>query len=868
MMRLKQLLGIILLAIVTTMAAAGSTAQLAGIRGGHQDNASFVTISANGAFTHTEYRPTDSLMLVDLAGVSVAHPDATVHSIASPSVQSYRIVGYRSASGTEVARIELNLAKGATVKVNEVEGGVELRISGGPASTVPVAEKMAKPATENAAPVAAPHEGGARMSHINNIAIARGKDGINVEVTGSEPMTAKTMRLTSPDRVVLDIPNSVLEGRSREIPVNSSDVKDVRAARFQSAPPATRIVVDMTAMHDFEVVPSANRLVLKLKNPEPARKSSPPVPVSVAPREASLQPSAVPGATNDKPAVATTSHSAAVQPQPIQIQARDASQSQVQGQPLANTQPPAQGQGAAQTQAKAQNVVVVNPVFSPKESASADTQNPSGETQSKADRAASHFANSGAAAVASNRPAMLPASAALAAQPAVVNAALQQQQQQPAAAGAAGQMSSGCTSGRYTGEPVSMDLKDVDLKDFFRFIKEISGLNVIVDPSVHGTVTIDITDIPWDQALALVLRNSSLECELQGNVLRIAALDTLRGESEARKAQQDAQALQVPMQTFTWYLSYAHAKDVVPIIKKFMSARGSVVPDERSNALIVEDIPQGLPKVQSLLKELDRKTPQVEIEARVVAATRTFLRDIGTQLGFGWGNGATTAIGGANAAGISPITVTPGAGPGPAFITAGTNAIPLFSNFPVTNNGGGLSFTNFTSNYRLDFVLTMAENRGLVKILSRPHVVTQNNLLALIKQGTRIPVVTQAQLGGPPTVQYIDAFLRLQVTPQITADNTIFLQVDVENTVPDFSRVSQTQLNPSLITQQATTNVLVTDGGTVVIGGVIQTQNSVAINQIPLLGDIPIFGNLFKHRLINTTTQELIFFISPKIIQS
>src|SRR5205807_3753825 len=318
-----------------------------------------------------------------------------------------------------------------------------------------------------------------------------------------------------------------------------------------------------------------------------------------------------------------------------------------------------------------------------------------------------------------------------------------------------------------------------------------------------------------------------------------------------------------PMQTFTWYLSYAHAKDVVPIIKKFLSPRGSVVPDERSNSLIIEDIPQTLPKAQSLLKELDRKTPQVEIEARVVAATRTFARDIGTQLGFGWGNGANTAVGGANAAGISPITVTAGASGVPSFITAGTNSIPLFSNLAAIAPTSGLSFLNATSNYRLDFILTMAESRGLVKILSRPRITTQNNLLALIKQGTRIPVVTQAQLGGPPTVQYIDAFLRLQVTPQITSDNTIFLQLDVENTVPDFSRVTGTQLNPSLITEQATTNVLVTDGGTVVIGGVIQTQNSVAINQVPLLGDIPILGKLFKHQIINTSTQELIFFISP-----
>jgi type IV pilus assembly protein PilQ len=167
---------------------------------------------------------------------------------------------------------------------------------------------------------------------------------------------------------------------------------------------------------------------------------------------------------------------------------------------------------------------------------------------------------------------------------------------------------------------------------------------------------------------------------------------------------------------------------------------------------------------------------------------------------------------------------------------------------------------------RIDLILSMAESRGLLKILSRPRVVTQNNIQAVVKQGVRVPVVTAAQLGGPPTVTYVDAFLRLTVTPQITSEGTIFLNVDVENTLPDFSQ--QVQNNPTLITQQATTQVLVTDGGTVVIGGVIQTNNSLAIAQVPLLGDIPYLGNLFKHRTVQTSTQELIFFITPRIVQT
>ena len=412
-----------------------------------------------------------------------------------------------------------------------------------------------------------------------------------------------------------------------------------------------------------------------------------------------------------------------------------------------------------------------------------------------------------------------------------------------------------------------MNFKDLDLKDFFRLIHEISGLNVVLDPSVKGSVTIVLDDVPWDQALAIVLDNNGLACTLQGNVLRIATLETMKTEAEARRAQQEAQALAVPKQTITRYLSYGHAKDAMPIIKKFLSARGDVVADDRSNALIVEDIPSVLPKVEDLIRMLDRKTPEVEIEARVVASTRTFARDIGTQLGFGFGSG-NNAVGGATAA--SPIQVTLPGGQVPKFITApgAANSIPLFSNLGATGPTSGIEFVNATAGFRLDFILTMAESRGLLKILSRPHITTQNNISALIRQGSRIPVVTQAQLGGPPTVTYVDAFLRLTVIPQITAENTIFLNMDVENTVPDFSRVTGSQLNPTLNTQQATTQVLVTDGGTVVIGGVIQTQNSVAIAQVPLLGSIPLLGNLFKHTNVNTSTAELIFFITPKIIQT
>ena len=514
------------------------------------------------------------------------------------------------------------------------------------------------------------------------------------------------------------------------------------------------------------------------------------------------------------------------------------------------------GRSAAASADKPADFAFVEPKYSTK---------PSAETEpaAKAEEAASRFADKTAAElVAVNTNAAMQGSGQ-AIQPAVNLAAEQKAQlsQKQATTGA-----------KYTGEPISVNLKDVDLKDFFRLIHEISGLNVVLDPNVHGTLTIVLDDVPWDQALDIVLKNNDLSRQLDGNVLRIATIDTLKREAENRRGQIDAEALAVDKVTITRFLSYAHSKDVLPTIKKFLSQRGDVVADERTNALIVSDIPAVLPQIDRIIQQMDRKTQEVEIEARVVSATRSFARDIGTQLGFGWGNG-TTAVGGvpgANGPGYSPNVVSGSTASNPLYQILGTpgtgTQIPLFSNLGATGPTSGFSFVNASNNMRIDLLLTMAESRGLLKILSRPRVVTQNNIQAVVKQGVRVPVVTAAQLGGPPTVTYVDAFLRLTVTPQITSEGTIFLNVDVENTLPDFSE--QVSGNPTLITQQATTQVLVTDGGTVVIGGVIQTNNSLSISQVPLLGDIPYLGNLFKHRTVATSTQELIFFITPRIIQT
>ena len=312
-----------------------------------------------------------------------------------------------------------------------------------------------------------------------------------------------------------------------------------------------------------------------------------------------------------------------------------------------------------QASAHATDFAFIEPSYSPKARRSDDAKPAAIEPSARAIAAAGKFAA---------RPEgnlLPPASAAMQSsgvQPAVNMAAEQKVQASQAPA---------ITGPKYTGEPISVNLKDVDLKDFFRLIHEISGLNVVLDPNVKGTLTIVLDDVPWDQALDIVLKNNDLSRQLEGNVLRIATVETMRKEAESRRAQVEAEALAVDKVTVTRFLSYAHSKDVVPTVKNFLTQRGDVISDDRTNALIIQDIPSVMPAIDRLLTQLDRKTQEVEIEARVVAATRSFARDIGTQLGFGWGNG-NTAIGGASAVGTSPTTV---GGLTPGYIIIGTRQL-------------------------------------------------------------------------------------------------------------------------------------------------------------------------------------------------
>jgi len=666
---------------------------------------------------------------------------------------------------------------------------------------------------------------GARLQRLE---VAHSQDGLRIEFKAKGALAPKLSTLESPARIVVDFPNTVMATAQSHIVVDRDGVKDVRIGMDGQVPPSTHVVIDLadgdraaSRQHELVAGPEGS-FVLKIHEAALAHRQ--PAPAVKSPAASQAPQRALASAPVTLATTSTTTSATAVAPAPASAENA--------GKPAAD-------------------FAFVEPKFSPK----------AAEPVAKAQEAASRFADKTAAElVATNTNAALgqAGSNKPTIQPAVNLAAEQKAQleQKPAVNGA-----------KYTGEPISVNLKDVDLKDFFRLIHEISGLNVVLDPMIHGNLTIVLDDVPWDQALDIVLKNNDLSRQLDGNVLRIATVDTLRKEAENRRAQIDAEALAVDKVSITRFLSYAHAKDLLLPLKKFLSQRGDIVADERTNSIIVADIPAVLPQIDRLIQQMDRKTQEVEIEARVVAATRSFARDIGVQLGLGWGNG-TTSVGGAPNVGTSSITqnVT-----NPNYFTTSSgpagSSIPLFSNLGAVGPTSGLQLINATNNMRIDMILTAAESRGLLKVLSRPRIVTQNNIQAVVKQGVKIPIMTAPSLSAPATATYVDAFLRLTVTPQITSEGTIFLNVDVENTLPNFGQEDQMG-NPELITQQATTQVLVTDGGTVVIGGVIQTNNSLNISQVPLLGDIPFLGNLFKHRTVQTTNQELIFFITPRIIQT
>jgi type IV pilus assembly protein PilQ len=429
----------------------------------------------------------------------------------------------------------------------------------------------------------------------------------------------------------------------------------------------------------------------------------------------------------------------------------------------------------------------------------------------------------------------------------------------------------------YTGHPISLDFKDGDLQDIFRLFADISGLNIVVNPGVSGKVTLKLNEVPWDQALDLILKANGLGYTLEGNVIRIARLADLQREETERRKLEEEKALAGNLEVFNKSLSYAKATELQDTVKKVaLSARGTITLDPRTNTMIITDLPANIAKAKDLIAELDRATPQVEIEARIVVTSRNFTRDLGIQWGFShsqsarYGNTTNMAFPNAiivNGNGVPSVggiradqgDLGEGAGIG---IPGRGYAV----NLPAGgfNTGIGITLGNILGSFNLDLALTALERQGRGRVLSTPKVTTQNNHAAEIKQGVQLPIQTVAN--NTVTVIFKDAALSLKVTPQITEANTVILDLSLENNSPDFANAVNNI--PPINTQSAQTQVLVKDGATAVIGGIFQSNEQTTQSSTPFLGKLPILGYLFRNRFVTNTNNELLLFITPRIIKS
>jgi len=432
----------------------------------------------------------------------------------------------------------------------------------------------------------------------------------------------------------------------------------------------------------------------------------------------------------------------------------------------------------------------------------------------------------------------------------------------------------GETSTRYTGAKITIDLQNTDIRDFLRILADTGKLNLVMDPDVQGNYGFKFNETPWDQVLDVVLKNASLGKEIQNGVLRVAKVDKLQKEEEERKKLEETRALSGELQTITRPLSYAKVSDVQKILKEMMTKRGSAILDDRTNTLIITDLPSRIPVISELLETLDVQIQQVQIEARVVEANKDWQRQFGVK----WpqaNSGSAAITGGTGSSG------TPWVGSQAPFWNGiqGFNRAPSGQSAAVAWSPGmpgvtsiaapaGELWLSFLSNrLSINAVLQALESEGTVKIVSSPKVVTQNNKKATILSGEKIPYPTQqgGAQGGAITVAFVDANLQLDVTPQITNEGTIIMDIKLEKAEADFSRTVNG--TPTILRKALETQMLVRDGGTAVLGGVYITNHNTGRAGVPFLSKIPLLGFLFRRDTKGESNSELLIFITPRVLR-
>ncbi|MEK6689784.1 MAG: type IV pilus secretin PilQ, partial [Nitrospirota bacterium] len=418
-------------------------------------------------------------------------------------------------------------------------------------------------------------------------------------------------------------------------------------------------------------------------------------------------------------------------------------------------------------------------------------------------------------------------------------------------------------SGKYTGKKVSFDFRDIDIISLLYLFESVSGMNFIVSPEVKGKVTVKMREVPWDQALNIILKTHHLGKVVEDNIIRVVPIPVLvkeRGEI-AKAKEEETKAEDLLSRIIS--LGYSKPGPMKEAIDKakVLSSRGNVSVDERTNTLILKDIPKNLAEAEALIKVLDKPTPQVSIEAKIVEASTNFTRELGIQWGFK--NVQSAAYGNP-----LPYTFPHSMTVGGSTLTGGTgmSGNSWAVNLPAAvqeGSGGalGIALGNITNSFTLDLQISALESTGQAKILSNPKIVTLDNEKAMIKQGRKIPYATTSAEGTK--TEFVDAVLSLTVTPTITPGGAISMKIEITKD----EKGDDTSAGPIIEKKEANTNVLVRDGETIVIGGILTTTKRDSTSGLPLLHKIPILGWLFKKEKDSEDTTELLIFITPRIVK-
>jgi type IV pilus assembly protein PilQ len=825
-------------AVTSMVLSAGNTpVRLVGVSA----HGNAVLIEATDPVAYSVSRPDPLTLLVDMRNVDAAAARNDVKR--QGAIAGVKVEQTSAIDGRTVARVRLSLARTAEYKVRSARNMIRVELTPVASSELPLPPSpplpVAAPETPAAPALAAPSSISGSVTHATAIERIRSeRSGASTIITLSGDGYLAPSRVAesedAPRRLVLDFPNVSSKAPS-QTEVSSALIRKVRVGLNSSQPIVTRVVmeIDGSATYHVQRAGQDGRDLAVVFNRASAET------VLVAPPETATLPAQQSENVEPPPSMAP--------PGPVVTPTPEAVAGPPTGSPidplaaLNLVAPPVERTTRATGTAARPSSPVGNPAAAPRSSVPQRVQAPP----------------PGPAAPAQNPPAQPPASP----------------RPQPSGAGPqisanTPQMMSSEGQKQFTGHPISLDFTGGDLRTVLRLFAEVSGLNMIIDPDVQGTVDIVLTDVPWDQALEVILRGNQLDYTVDGTIVRIARIETLRKEQDARQALAKAAADAGTLAVRTFPLSYARAAQAAPLVRKAaLSARGDVQIDERTNMLIITDLPARLETAEELLSALDRPEPQVEIEARIVSTSRDFSRAIGVQWGL---NGRVSP----QLGNTTPLAFPNNGSIGGRLGTQGpegsdTRANPIDQSGSVVNLPStipasaaiGLALGSVNGAFNLDIALSAMESSGKVRILSQPRVTTQNNVQAEMTQGVQIPVQTVAN--NTVTVTFKDAALTLKVTPQITAANTVIMQIQLENASPG----EEVQGIPSINTQRALTTVQVTDGATTVIGGVMINEERQLQDRIPALHRVPLLGWLFKRNTNIDDSRELLIFITPRILK-